>query len=311
MPSAKIKTNLHSYSYIKYGNNNSSVRNNNSYTETTVSPGNISDLTRTGIENSNQLIAQQMHYHQERITVQDKWIPVAGYAPEFANTALDIPAEPVHQQYFNFFTTMNTQQQHLEDVMLAHKVINSNTANRWGCRIPVRSGWDVSRLEQLLEQYHDADITEWLKYGFPISWDDARTDPTPAHMNHLRATLFPQHIDDYFEKEIRLGATIGPFNIPPFISRIGILPLSTRPKKETNQRWIILDLSYPFRVSVNDGISKSYYCGEAIELTYPTIDTLARRIVSLKPGRVLLFKRDLARYFHQVPSAPKITASLE
>ena len=107
-----------------------------------------------------------------------------------------------------------------------------------------------------------------------------------------------------FESELELGAMIGPYKIPPFISRIGISPLSTRPKTDFTKRQIILDLSYPLGRSVNDGISKYDYCGLPIRLSYPTIDTLAKRIVSL--GRnCLLWKRDLRRAFHQLILCPR------
>ena len=98
---------------------------------------------------------------------------------------------------------------------------------------------------------------------------------------------------------------MGPFQLPPFLGRFWVSPLSSRPKKEANSRRIILDLSYPFNELVNDGIDKSYYCGTPINLTYPTIDTFARRIIELQPHKVYLYKRDLARYFRQVPLCPR------
>ena len=224
---------------------------------------------------------------------------------------MDQPSS-VQQQRFKTFISKNILDSNWEAVLLAHQVISSNTNNRWGCRIPVASGWDLEKFDELLQYYHDRDLLEWLRYGFPVSWDDAREDPTPANINHMGATMFPQCIDEYFEKEVRLGATIGPFDIPPFIRRIGISPLSTRPKKDTGSRRIILDLSYPIQASVNDGIDKDWYCGNRINLTYPTIDTLANRIVELYEAdssrprrRILLWKRDLARYFRQVPLCPR------
>ena len=56
---------------------------------------------------------------------------------------------------------------------------------------------------------------------------------------------------------------------------------------------------------MNDGIDKDSYCGIPIKLMYPTIDTLAERVAQLKPGVVLLYKRDLARYFRQILMCPK------
>ena len=61
------------------------------------------------------------------------------------------------------------------------------------------------------------------------------------------------------------------------------------PDKDSDRRHVILDLSFPFGESVNEGIPKEEYCGDPITLKYPTIDTLAARIA------------DLHRYFRQIP----------
>ena len=119
---------------------------------------------------------------------------------------------------------------------MAYKVLDSGVPNRWGCHIPVRSNWKLEEFNNLLQEYHDTEIIEWLRFGFPISREDGTEDPTPAVANHLGATRFPQDVDRYIEKEIRLGATMGPFNIPPFISRIGVSPLSMRPQERLQQQ---------------------------------------------------------------------------
>ena len=66
-----------------------------------------------------------------------------------------------------------------------------------------------------------------------------------------------------------------------------------------------MDLSFPLGRSVNDGINKNSYCGEEIRLTYPTIDTLAKRIYELsKSGTVKIWKKDLLRAFRQIYLCP-------
>ena len=201
----------------------------------------------------------------------------------------------------------------IQQVMLANRVIDSGCPNRWGCRIPVKSTWNLDYLRHELKDDQDIDNIEWLKFGFPISYDDKAEMPTPADRNHLGATMFPQHIEAYLRKEMDLGATIGPFSIPPFITRIGVSPMSTRPKKQSDQRRVILDLSFPIGSSVNSAIDKNFYCGTEITLTYPTVDTLAKRIADLAeqnkhssaPQKILLWKLDLERYFRQLPLCPR------
>ena len=118
--------------------------------------------------------------------------------------------------------------------------------------------------------------------------------------------MFPEDIDNYIKSELRLGAMMGQFKIPPFITNIGISPISSRPKKDSNERCIILDLSWPPGWLVNDGIDKNQYCRTPIQLTYLTIDMLAKCIFDLrKQGEVRMWKKDLKRVFRLIPLCPK------
>ena len=192
----------------------------------------------------------------------------------------------------------------MQDVFIAHKVIDSGLPNFLGCRIPLRTNWNIILLKSLLVNYYDIEVTELLKYGFPISYREGAPDPIPNNVNHKGATCFPEVIDQYVLDEIAWGATFGPFVIPPFIKRIGISPLSTREKRESGKRRVIMDLSFPEGFSVNSYIDKDFYLGEPIKLTYPSVDILARRIAQLG-ANCLLYKRDLARFFRQIPACPR------
>jgi len=82
-----------------------------------------------------------------------------------------------------------------------------------------------------------------------------------------------------------------------------VSPLNPVLKPDTTERRYILDLSWPEGSSVNDGISKDFYLGGPVSLTYPTVDDIADRIVQLGL-RCLLFKRDLKRAYRQLPVDP-------
>ena len=172
----------------------------------------------------------------------DKVTPVNRYAPEFSDTELDLPTEPIDQRYFSLFEKQQQQNSTLQDIMLANKIVNSGVPNRYGCRIPLCTQWNLECMEQWLLDYHDKEVMEWLRYGFSISREDNFLDPEPATCNHADATLYPEVIDNYIAGELKWSATLGPFKILPFIKRIGISPLSTRPKRETGKRKIIMDL---------------------------------------------------------------------
>ena len=96
---------------------------------------------------------------------------------------------------------------------------------------------------------------------------------------------------------------MGSYHNIPFLTKVGISPLSTRPKKGSSERRVILDLSFPIGEAVNDGIPKDTYLGFRAELTFPKTDDFAFRIFILGP-RCLMFKVDLSRYFRQIPLDP-------
>ena len=118
---------------------------------------------------------------------------------------------------------------------------------------------------------------------------------------HENASNFPEVIEEFLKIEL-YGAVLGPFNNNPFDSDITISPLNTVPKS-VNKRRVILDLSFPTYHSVNDGIPKDTYLGEAFELKYLTIDDLVQ-LVKVKGEECLLFKADLKRAYSEIPIDP-------
>ena len=81
------------------------------------------------------------------------------------------------------------------------------------------------------------------------------------------------------------------------------IPVEHVPKKDTVDRRIILDLTYPNGNSVNEFVSKDFYLEQRINLTYPGIDDLVA-IVKPKSQGCLLFKRDLSRAYRQLAIDP-------
>ena len=158
-------------------------------------------------------------------------------------------------------------------------------------------------LAQQLQGYKDAEIVEWIKYGWPTGRVPSWPEPELSNKNHKGAAEFPDQLQKYIKKEIDYAAVMGPFESIPFSDNIGISPLSTRPKKGSQDRKVILDLSFPIGKSVNDGIPKDSYLGFTAKLTFPKTDDFAFRIFQLGPG-CYMFKIDLSRYFRQIPLDP-------
>ena len=200
---------------------------------------------------------------------------------------------------------MTRMQLHIEseDLMTAQLVRKKGYPNMFGARIPVKSRWNIKLLEHKLQGYHDKQIIEGLKFGWPTGRLPSLPDPEVTFKNHKGATDYTQALREYINKEKTKGAIIGPFKEIPFQDRVGISPLSTRPKRQSLDRRVIVDLSFPPGKSVNDGMIKDNYLGFLAHLKFPRTDDQAMRIAQLGKN-TYMFKVDLARYFRQIPLDP-------
>ena len=108
----------------------------------------------------------------------------------------------------------------------------------------------------------------------------------------------------YFNKELENNAVLGPFQSNPFANKAYLSPLNIWDKKDSEEKKIIVDMSFPKGNSINDGIKKDFYLDEQICLKYPTVDKLVE-IVKKKGKGCMLFKRDLCRFYRQIPVCPK------
>ena len=70
--------------------------------------------------------------------------------------------------------------------------------------------------------------------------------------NHKGAKDYAIHVQKFLNKELQFDAILGPFRENPFNCNVFISPLNTVPKKDSEERRIILDLSYPKDNSIND-----------------------------------------------------------
>ena len=141
--------------------------------------------------------------------------------------------------------------------------------------------------------YHDHNICSLLWFGLPINGEVAPVGDRVVK-NHSGTTQFARHIDQYLKKEIALGAVLGPFKSNPFPADCIISPLNSTPKKDSQERRVILDLSFPKGkgTSVNAHIDAELYGDMPMNLTYPGVDDFIRLIHRAGLG-CHMFKRDL------------------
>ena len=179
----------------------------------------------------------------------------------------------------------------------ANKIISdSGLPNYVGARIKLPSPFNFEFLEKHLHDFKDKIVIQFLKYGFPLG-HDGKTGSTLVPDNHVGATEFPVEMNRILKKELKVGSAIGPFEKSPF-ANARFSPLNSVPKKDSDQRRLILDLSFPQGNSINDGIDKDTYEGIQEKLVLLSIDDLTSRIMQLGAG-CRIFKIDLSRGYHQ------------
>ena len=139
-------------------------------------------------------------------------------------------------------------------------------------------------------------ILSGLRNGFRLGFNPTGIILKSAKTNCPSAREHPSVIETYLAKEVSLGRVFGPAISPPLtdlhVSRFGVIP-----KKDGGWR-LILDLSFPFDHSVNDGINK-----EDFPLSYSKVSDAISLIV--KTGRgALMGKVDIKSAYRIIPVHP-------
>ena len=80
-------------------------------------------------------------------------------------------------------------------------------------------------------------------------------------------------------------------------------PFMSCDKNDSQNRCIIIDLSWPEEASINYFTLPNVYLGTVYQIRYPTVDDITDHILSLE-GPVKLYKIDLSRAFRQLRTDP-------
>lgn len=139
---------------------------------------------------------------------------------------------------------------------LHFRVKSSGLYNFEGCKIPLKTRLNIPFFRFMLSEYEDKVICDFLEYGFPIGFLGKVKKSSKKIKNHKGVREFPVEVRKYIEKEKRYGAILGPFKQIPFFGEFCISPLNTVSKKDSDERRVILDLSFPEGAAINEGISK-------------------------------------------------------
>ena len=175
----------------------------------------------------------------------------------------------------------------------------AGTYNHKGARISLsHTGLNIPAWRKHLADYHRRDLVDYLEFGFPIGVDpEGHTEP--ALKNHSSSYMFYSYMDKFCIKEIMKTGLTGPFGNIPF-SKYHLSPLMTSHKKPSGRR-AVFDAS--FGTSLNKITPQDHYLEFQAEYDFPKLDNLEEMILSAGIGS-RMWKRDLQRYFLQLPLDP-------
>lgn len=247
---------------------------------------------RTG-KHSIDKLAHTLLGKQQSVTDDNKLEPVKVRTKNFTYKSAE--SELLHQDYIQY-------------IVAAHEAIQrSGKPNFRGCRIPIKTKMNVSFLETELENYADKEVLEYFKYGWPIGMSHKLSNSRVCS-NHKSAVDYPIQIGGYVNTQLSEGSIIGPFKNNPFSSHFFVAPLSSVEKRDSHDRRILSDLSFPPGRSINDRIPKKEYLGETFILRFATVDSLVNLIKEKlrenKQEQILLFKKDLRNAYRQLRIDP-------
>ena len=176
----------------------------------------------------------------------------------------------------------------------------AGTPNFLGARIPLtHTSLKIERWRQLLIGYEHVDLIDHLEYGFPLGLKELPEVETCTR-NHGSSYSFFPHIDKFVSNEIQSAGLTGPFLEAPWPDLV-CAPLMTAAKKPDGRR-AVYDATYGEK-SLNNATPTDVYLGQPCVYTFPKINDF--RLMILHCGKdSYMFKRDLHRYYLQLPLCP-------
>lgn len=198
--------------------------------------------------------------------------------------------------------TTEAAQEFPQFALLYNAIKSMNIPNFLGARAPLNSALNLDKWDESLQHYHDNEICQYLRFGWLVGYE-ADTPPASVHENHQSGKQHIDQVKKFVKTEVELGALIGPFAKPPFHPWTRVSPILTRPKKDSDTQLIIIDLSFPKGLAVNNGIDITSIFGKDSTYVLPSISDLTAKVVLFGRGS-WLWKADLSRAYGQLRVDP-------
>lgn len=184
------------------------------------------------------------------------------------------------------------------------QVAQTNQSNMDSARVPVPSNLDINTWHKIKTGHdHDTFVLDGVTFGFPLEYLGRHLPTLHATQNHFSARQFPQAIEKYITKELQEEALAGPFSTSPF-TPFHVSPLMTRPKSASDERRIIVDLSFP-EGGVNQWVVKGLSRGELVSHNLPTIANAIEVITLQGIDNTWLSTIDISRAYRNFRTCPK------
>ena len=189
-----------------------------------------------------------------------------------------------------------------DEASLYRTVVSHGVPNYLGARAPVSHQLNIANWKKYQHCFRDKQLIDFLAYGFPVGFT-GELPPTGNLANHSSAVREPVHVEKYLATEVAKLAALGPLQEPPFEQWWRNNPLMTREKRDSHDRRVILDLSFPTLTSVNCHIPRNALEGSEFKLRLPNPQQFASKVRDLGIG-ALMYKVDLSRAYRQLRSDP-------
>ena len=178
----------------------------------------------------------------------------------------------------------------------------ANTPNHIGARIPLQhTKLNIPRWRYHLTGYDGSEIVQFLEFGFPIGlMDNTAHTLVPTLRNHGSSYQYYSYLDKFLSTGLKRCELAGPCKVPPF-HRVHVSPLMTAVKKPDGRR-SVFDASFG-EMSLNSCTPQDTYMEQPFAYDFPKIEDFKRIVLSCGQGS-FLWKRDLSRYYLQLPVDP-------
>ena len=273
----------------------------NGSTQNRVDVKNSVQITRAVLNGNNTCIR-----HVNVLDIKDKCVDLKRCIGQQGTVFGFLPITNLKRMRIGHSLTPNKVLSHNNfDPVLTHKAVRHiGGKNFERAKIQLPSDINFELLDKLCVDYWNYQLPYFLRYGFPLDFpQDKETDLQSTEVSHASAIRYPTHVHAYINTEIQYKAIFGPYVDKPYGEDTHVSHFMSREKNDSQNRRIIIDLSWPQEASINYFTLPNVYLGTVYQIRYPTVDDITDHILSLE-GPVKLYKIDLSRAFRQLHIDP-------